>query len=148
MHSIPVKKEEEIKSINAVCLFNFCVPYFKKKICIELNATLIFLLNQIFALIKCIEIDVLALVEFRQYYLLLLKEIKTINCKIVTDPHPLLPSFSCLKIRDIQYDNFPTSNSHFSMSYSVEMEFNNNLIIISLRMHIKFSIVLCSYLIF
>lgn len=107
-----------------------------------------FWLNLIFDLIKCIEIDVLALVEFRQYYLLLLKEIKTTNCKIVTDPHPLLPSFSCLKICDIQYDNFPTSNSHFSMSYSVEMEFNNNLIIISLRMHIKFSIVLCSYLIF
>lgn len=99
-------------------------------------------------LIKCIEIDVLALVEFRQYYLLLLKEIKTINCKIVTDPHPLLPSFSCLKIRDIQYENFPTSNSHFPMSFSVEMEFNNNLIIISLRMHVKFSVVLCSYLIF
>lgn len=67
-----------------------------------------FLLNLIFDLIKCIEIDVLALVEFRQYYLLLLKEIKTTNCKIVTDPHPLLPSFSCLKICDIQYDNFPT----------------------------------------
>lgn len=107
-----------------------------------------FLLNLIFDLIKCIEIDVLALVELRQYYLLLLKEIKTTNCKIVTDPHPLLPSFSCLKICDIQYDNFPTSNSHFSMSYSVEMEFNNNLIIISLRMHVKFSVVLCSYLIF
>lgn len=44
-----------------------------------------FWLNLIFDLIKCIEIDVLVLVEFRWYYLFLLKEIKIINCKIVID---------------------------------------------------------------
>lgn len=47
-----------------VCLI-FVFYILKKKICIELNVILIFLLNLIFVLIKCIEIDVLVLVEFR-----------------------------------------------------------------------------------
>lgn len=65
MYSIFVKKEEEIKFINVVCLFNFCVLYFLKKNMYWIECNIDFWLNLIFDLIKCIEIDVLVLVEFR-----------------------------------------------------------------------------------